>query len=226
MNRITTLFKDGSLLNEHSINSILVGLLLAMNPSAAVAVTEQDFIGIQYDLSKGMFIESVHNYFMGSATSVNNKTAHGYRHSDSWGQWVSRVTGSTYTIGIAKLPNEENPGVIFLEQTKFLRPGEAIHGIEHTTTIRAAAFVKASKKLISVEASYCHPAEKAHLSHNYDIIAALTPKHKKDAEESIYGGSGIEADVHQAWFVDVDNEELIPLTENELRQLNCYDRKW
>ena len=48
----------------------------------------------------------------------------------------------------------------------------------------------------------------------------------EEAGEQIYGGSGIAAVAHQAWFLDVDNEKLIPLSVEELRQIKCMDRKW
>lgn len=166
------------------------------------------FIGIKHDISD-------------FATPIN-----GYLYKEYWGNWVSRTTGKRYMIGIAKLPNEENPGAIFLEEVKENRPGQSVYGIERTATIRAAALVNKSNKVLTVNGGYCHPSEGQKTPHFDRIIAVLSPKRAEEAHAEIYSGSGIEAISHQAWFLDVDSEALIPLSLEELRQIKCMDTKW
>ncbi|MFZ2162413.1 MAG: hypothetical protein WAW02_09370 [Sideroxyarcus sp.] len=178
------------------------------NQTAAGTNSNQEYVGVKHDIND-------------SATSIN-----GYFYKEYWGNWISRTSGKKYMIGIAKLPNEQNPGAIFLDEVKEIRPGEPGTGIERIATIRAVALVNKSSNFLSVNGDYCLPNERSRWSPNYTIIAVLSPMLEKKAREEIYGGSGIAAVAHQAWFLDVDNEKLIPLSEEERGQIVCMDRKW
>lgn len=181
---------------------------ISSNQTAAGSNRNQEYVGIKHDIND-------------SATPIN-----GYQYKEYWGNWISRTSGKRYMIGIAKLPNEQNPGAIFLDEVKEIRPGEPGTGIERIATIRAVALVNKSNKFLSVNGDYCLPNERSRWSPNYTIIAVLSPMLEKQTREEIYGGSGIAAVAHQAWFLDVDNEKLIPLSEEEIGKIVCMDRKW
>lgn len=167
--------------------------------------SNQVYVGVKHDIEDG-------------ATPIN-----GYLYQKFWGRWVSQSSGKRYMIGIATLPNDHNPGAIFLEEVTGKQPD----GIERIATIRAAALVNKSNKILTVNGGYCYLDEGSQSTRNYDsVIAVLSPKNKEEAAEQIYDGSGIAVVAHQAWFLDVDNEKLIPLSEEEFGQIECRDRKW
>lgn len=176
--------------------------------TVAASAKVQEFVGVTHDI--GDF-----------ETPIN-----GYVYKEYWGKWTSRASGKQYMIGIANLPHAKNPGAIFLEEVKEKRPGQSVYGIERMVTIRAVAFVKKSKKSLKIDGDFCAANKHIFELPYTSIIAALSPANEKIPREEIYGGSGIDVVAHQAWFLNVENETLTPLSENQMKNIVCKDRKW
>lgn len=155
----------------------------------------------------------------------------GLKYNSWFGRWLSRKTGKLYSITTYINQSTKRPAVVALTEMRNRVLDEPEHGIENELYIRSAVDVEYSgKQEIHVDADNCMlEMGDAYLwTPRYQVISIvrkMDKHHPKNKHEADLMKKGFEEFAEQSWFLDADNEELIPLSDDEMNMLICRDRK-